>query len=141
MEGDRVQFNQPIRPLHWVVKISDLKQALNLLTGLGARSLRHEEFEAACEASCNGPYSGFWSKSMVGWNNEDVSFVLELTYNYGVYSYQRGNDLDCLVFHKLNQAGEDLEAKVNAMFPDSAKDEAGVYRLINDDFLIRFDDT
>jgi hypothetical protein len=27
------------------------------------------------------------------------------------------------------------------MFPESSKDENGVYRLINDDFLIKFDDT
>lgn len=139
--GDKVQFTQPIRPLHWVVKVSDLKEALRLLTGLGARSLRHEEFEEACEASCNGPYAGFWSKSMVGWNNEDESFVLELTYNYGIYSYPRGNDLNCLLFHQKNQSGEDLEAKVNELFPDVKKDENGVYKLINDDFLIKFDES
>ena len=27
--------------------------------------LRHEEFEEGCEASCNGPYDGKWSKTMV----------------------------------------------------------------------------
>lgn len=38
------------------------------------------------------PYAGKWSKSMVGYGNEDDNFVVELTYNYGIDSYARGND-------------------------------------------------
>jgi hypothetical protein len=48
------------------------------------RVLRHEEFESGCEATCNGPYSGYWSKTMIGFGIEDTNFVLELTFNYGV---------------------------------------------------------
>ena len=84
--GEPVAFAQPIRPLHWVIKVSDLKQHIELLTNvLGCRILRHEEFEEGCDASCNGPYSGNWSKSMVGFANEHTSFVFELTFNYGVF--------------------------------------------------------
>ena len=54
-----------------------------MLTLLGARVLRHEEFDKGCEASCNGPFAGAWSKTMVGWDNEDNSYVFELAYNYG----------------------------------------------------------
>jgi hypothetical protein len=36
-----------------------------------------------CEAACNGPYDGKWSKTMIGYGDEDTQFVLELTYNYG----------------------------------------------------------
>lgn len=54
--------------------------------------LRHEEFEEGCKASCNGPYDGRWSKTMVGYGPEDGHFVMELTYNYGIKSYQKGND-------------------------------------------------
>ena len=64
--------------------------------------LRHEEFEQGCEASCNGPYSGYWSKSMVGFDNEDNSFVFELTFNYGIASYKRGNDLQCILLHRYD---------------------------------------
>lgn len=78
---------------------------------------------------------------MVGWNNEDVSFVFELTFNYGVRSYARGNDLHHISLHKYNEKGEDMEAVVQKMFPDCAKDADGVYRLINDDFLFKFEDT
>ncbi|XP_044528849.1 glyoxalase domain-containing protein 4 isoform X3 [Gracilinanus agilis] len=54
--------------------------------------LRHEEFEEGCKASCNGPYDGKWSKTMVGYGPEDNHFVAELTYNYGIGDYKLGND-------------------------------------------------
>ena len=44
--------------------------------------LRHEEFEEGCAATCNGPYNGKWSKTMVGYGPEANHFVVELTYNY-----------------------------------------------------------
>jgi len=59
----------------------------------GMRVLRHEEFESGCEATCNGPYGGAWSKTMVGLGSEDSNFVFELTYNYGIDGYQLGNDV------------------------------------------------
>ncbi|KAI2804382.1 Glyoxalase domain-containing protein 4, partial [Blomia tropicalis] len=55
--------------------------------------LRHEEFNEMCNAQCNGPYDGKWSKTMIGYGPENKNFVLELTYNYGVANYKRGNDL------------------------------------------------
>ncbi|XP_071522345.1 glyoxalase domain-containing protein 4-like isoform X2 [Panulirus ornatus] len=54
--------------------------------------LRHEEFEEGCKATCNGPYDGKWSKTMIGYGPEDNHFVCELTYNYGVSHYEMGND-------------------------------------------------
>lgn len=54
--------------------------------------LRHEEFEEGCKATCNGPYDGKWSKTMVGFGPEDDHFVAELTYNYGIGDYKLGND-------------------------------------------------
>ena len=54
--------------------------------------LRHEEFEKGCEAACNGPYDGRWSKTMVGYGPEDSHFVVELTYNYNIGQYKLGND-------------------------------------------------
>lgn len=38
------------------------------------------------------PYDGKWSKTMVGYGSEDEHFVMELTYNYGIGSYELGND-------------------------------------------------
>ena len=34
---------------------------------------------------------------MVGYGPEDDHFVIELTYNYGIKSYQRGNDYHVMV--------------------------------------------
>lgn len=59
---------------------------------LGMKILRHEEFEKGCEAACNGPYDGKWSKTMVGYGPEDSHFVVELTYNYNISQYKLGND-------------------------------------------------
>lgn len=61
--------------------------------------LRHEEFEEGCKASCNGPYDGKWSKTMIGFGPEDNHFVLELTYNYGIGSYRHGNDFVGIHIH------------------------------------------
>ena len=38
--------------------------------------LRHEEFEKGCEAACNGPYDGRWSKTMVGYGPEDQALKI-----------------------------------------------------------------
>ena len=38
------------------------------------------------------PYDGKWSKSMVGYGPEDAHFVVELTYNYGIKQYKKGDD-------------------------------------------------
>lgn len=38
------------------------------------------------------PYANRWSKTMIGYGPENTHFVIELTYNYGVKSYEMGND-------------------------------------------------
>lgn len=38
------------------------------------------------------PYDGRWSKTMMGYGIEDTHFVVELTYNYNISSYELGND-------------------------------------------------
>lgn len=82
------------RALHWVFKIADREKSIKFYREiLGMRVLRHEEFDAGCEATCNGPYDNKWSKTMIGYDHEDTQFVSELTYNYGVASYNQGNDV------------------------------------------------
>ncbi|GFR48567.1 hypothetical protein Agub_g10469 [Astrephomene gubernaculifera] len=83
----------PCRNLHWVFKVGDRTATTRFLQEvLLMEPLRHEEFTEGCAAACNGPYDGMWSKTMIGYGPEDDHFVLELTYNYGVKSYQLGND-------------------------------------------------
>merc|ERR1712127_139146 len=86
-----------MRPLHFVFKICNRAKTMDFYTNLLKMSiLRHEEFEEGCEASCNGPYDGKWSKTMTGYGAEDNNFVVELTYNYGIRSYELGNDFNYL---------------------------------------------
>jgi len=80
------------RALHWVFKIGSRTETVAFLRTLGFGALRHEEFEEGCDAACNGPYDGKWSKTMVGTADEDITFVLELTYNYPIHRYARGNE-------------------------------------------------
>ena len=71
------------RALHFVFKVADRASTMSFYRDLlGMTILRHEEFEEGCKASCNGPYDGKWSKTMVGYGPEDDNFVVELTYNY-----------------------------------------------------------
>jgi len=84
--------------LHWVYKIGSLSQTLVFYNKvLGLKVLRHEEFDTGCDAACNGPYASPWSKTMIGDGPEcqekSSSFSLELTYNYGIDKYTKGNDL------------------------------------------------
>lgn len=81
------------RALHFVFKVADRTLTAKFYRDvLGMKVLRHEEFTEGCEAACNGPYANRWSKTMVGYGPEDTHFVMELTYNYGVTHYERGND-------------------------------------------------
>uniref|UniRef100_A0AAA9TK47 Glyoxalase domain-containing protein 4 n=1 Tax=Bos taurus TaxID=9913 RepID=A0AAA9TK47_BOVIN len=81
------------RALHFVFKVGNrFETACFYRDVLGMKILRHEEFQDGCKAACNGPYDGKWSKTMVGYGPEDDHFVTELTYNYGIGSYQLGND-------------------------------------------------
>jgi len=75
------------RALHWVFKIGNLRKSVDFYQNiLGMKVIRHEEFNKGCEASCNGPYSRPWSKTMIGYGPEINHVVLELTYNYGIRS-------------------------------------------------------
>uniref|UniRef100_A0A0K0ECG0 Glyoxalase domain-containing protein 4 n=1 Tax=Strongyloides stercoralis TaxID=6248 RepID=A0A0K0ECG0_STRER len=103
------------RALHYVFKIGNRKESINFYTKkLGMTVLRHEEFDEGCKATCNGPYSGKWSKTMIGYGDEKDHFVLELTYNYTVSGYKKGNDFGGIyiqsdeIFNKLKD-----EIKVN----------------------------
>jgi len=110
------------RALHFVFKVGDrAKTAYFYRQVLGMKFLRHEEFEKGCEATCNGPYDGKWSKSMVGYGPEDDHFVVELTYNYGIGSYAMGND-----FHGITIQSKDVFENASSMAsPESVVNRTG----------------
>eukprot|EP00056_Hartaetosiga_gracilis_P019576 m.14933 g.14933 ORF g.14933 m.14933 type:complete len:303 (+) comp7786_c0_seq1:92-1000(+) len=91
------------RALHWVFKVANRNLTMRFYRNvLGMGVLRHEEFTEGCDAQCNGPYDGKWSKSMVGYGPEDNHFVVELTYNYGVKEYTLGNDFNSIHISSKN---------------------------------------
>eukprot|EP01083_Nonionella_stella_P214598 773130_1 len=88
------------RALHWVIKVGNLKKSIDFYTKVfGMKVIRHEEFDDGCEAKCNGDFNRPWSKTMIGYGDEKKQFALELTYNYGVKGYKRGNDLRFIGLH------------------------------------------
>lgn len=94
------------RALHFVFKVGDRAKTSTFYRDvLGMKVLRHEEFQEGCKASCNGPYDGKWSKTMVGFGPEDDHFVAELTYNYGVGEYRLGNDFLGLTLQSSKAVG------------------------------------
>ncbi|GMR41885.1 hypothetical protein PMAYCL1PPCAC_12080 [Pristionchus mayeri] len=100
------------RPLHYVIKIGDRQKSYDFYVGtMGMKILRHEEFTEGCKAECNGPFNGQWSKTMVGYGEEDDHFVIEMTYNYEIGGYTKGDEFHGLyvdnkeVFDRLTSSG------------------------------------
>jgi len=84
------------RSLHWVIRNSDLRPSLEFFEHvLGMCVLRHEEHDRPCDITCNGRCRTAWSKTMMGWKGreEDFAYALEVTYNYGIESYETGSGL------------------------------------------------
>ncbi|XP_054168237.1 glyoxalase domain-containing protein 4-like [Oppia nitens] len=99
------------RALHYVLKIGNRFKNIDFFTDiLKMKVLRHEEFTDGCKASCNGPYDGKWSKTMIGFGPEDNHFVLELTYNYGISDYKLGNDLNAITIES-NSLIDNIKSK------------------------------
>lgn len=127
-----------VRALHYVLKVADRTATVNFLHHvLGLKALRHDEFREGCKAACNGPYDGMWSKTMMGFDSEDTSFVLELTYNYSVASYRLGNDFGyCKVrnrvaFSMLEEQGLGHEVAFNVREVNSP--DGHTFRVLNED--------
>ena len=88
------------RVLHWVIRVSSLEETVAFTTEvLGMKVLRHEENAEPCPLTCNGVFDTPWSKTMVGYSPEHRGYALELTYNYGISSYERGAGLQRFVLH------------------------------------------
>ncbi|CAL1529919.1 unnamed protein product [Lymnaea stagnalis] len=117
------------RALHFVFKVGNRSETAKFYRDvLGMKFLRHEEFEEGCKASCNGPYDGKWSKSMVGYGPEDSHFVIELTYNYGIGSYKLGNDFLSITVHSTT-----ILDKAKALGHQVTLEEDGVSVLTSPD--------
>lgn len=117
------------RALHFVLKIGNRKKNIDFFKNiLGMTVLRHEEFEKGCEAACNGPYDGKWSKTMIGYGDEEDHFVIELTYNYGIKHYRVGND-----FLGLSINLDDITSRISESNYPYVKQDDGAIELLSPD--------
>lgn len=70
-----------MRLLHTMIRVGDLDKSIAFYTNvLGMRLLRRKEYPA-----------GRFTLAFVGYGDEKDHSVIELTYNWGVSSYDRGN--------------------------------------------------
>ena len=70
-----------MRLLHTMLRVGDLDRSINFYTKvLGMKLLRKKEYP-----------DGKFTLAFVGYDSEDRTAVLELTYNWGVDQYELGN--------------------------------------------------
>jgi lactoylglutathione lyase len=70
-----------MRILHTMLRVGDLQRSIDFYTGvLGMRLLRQREYP-----------DGKFTLAFVGYGDESAHAVIELTYNWGVDSYDLGN--------------------------------------------------
>lgn len=65
---------------------------------------------------------------MVGYGPEDTHFVIELTYNYGVKSYEKGNDFVGITV-KSREALERAKAQNWPILPGNVLEAPGGYKF------------
>jgi len=69
------------RFLHTMIRVGDLERSVNYYTKLlGMKELRRRDVP-----------DGKYTLAFVGYDDEDSGAVIELTYNYGVTSYEQGS--------------------------------------------------
>ena len=70
-----------MRILHTMIRVTDLEKSLNFYSNiLGMKLLRRHEYP-----------DGKFTLAFVGFGNEKDHAVIELTYNWGVTTYEKGN--------------------------------------------------
>lgn len=103
------------RHAHWVLRTTSLRRSVAFYEAVfGMRVLRHEEHGGPCPVTCNGEFETPWSKTMMGYDTEDVSYALELTFNYGITSYRQGAALKDIAM-RLRQPLMDVLSAAGAL--------------------------
>ena len=70
-----------MRLLHTMLRVGDLEKSIDFYTRvLGMKLLRRKDYQ-----------DGKFTLAFVGYDTEDKTAVLELTYNWGVEKYELGN--------------------------------------------------
>ena len=94
------------RFLHTMIRVGDLERSVDFYTRLlGMKELRRRDVP-----------DGKYTLAFVGYGDEDREAVIELTYNYGVQSYEPGN-----AFGHLAIGVEDVVATCQRLRAGGAK--------------------
>lgn len=77
-----------MRILHTMLRVGDLDRSVNFYTEvLGMKELRRQEYPA-----------GEFTLAFLGYGDEATNTVLELTYNWGVSTYEKGTAYGHMAF-------------------------------------------
>ena len=94
------------RFLHTMLRVTDLQRSVDFYTKLlGMKELRRRDVP-----------DGKYTLVFVGYGNEETGAVIELTYNYGVTSYEQGT-----AFGHLAVGVPDVKATCDALRAAGAK--------------------
>ena len=89
-----------MRLLHTMLRVTDLPRSIAFYTDvLGMRLLRQQDYP-----------DGQFTLAFLGYGAESETTVIELTYNWGVHSYELGN-----AYGHIAIAVDDVQAAVDAM--------------------------
>ncbi|MEZ5540009.1 MAG: lactoylglutathione lyase [Pseudomonadales bacterium] len=89
-----------MRLLHTMLRVTDLPRSIAFYTDvLGMRLLRQQDYP-----------DGQFTLAFLGYGAESETTVIELTYNWGVHSYEMGN-----AYGHIAIAVDDVQAAVDAM--------------------------
>ncbi|WP_020558714.1 lactoylglutathione lyase [Thiofilum flexile] len=106
-----------MRILHTMLRVGDLDRSVNFYTQvLGMRELRRNDYPA-----------GEFTLAFLGYGAESEHTALELTYNYGVSSYEKGTAYGHMAFEvdDVYAACEQMKAQGVKILRDAGPMNAG----------------
>ena len=106
-----------MRILHTMIRVGDLQRSIQFYTEiLGMTLLRQNEYP-----------EGEFTLAFLGYGNERENSVIELTYNWGVDSYDLGNGFGHLALEvdDVYQATDDIRQRGGKILRDAGPMNAG----------------
>lgn len=73
---------------------------------------------------------------MIGYGSEDETFVLELTYNYGIGEYRHGNDLVAIEVLKKDLS-KLKESGLKLTLLEGTEEEPKAYNVVNNGYTFK----
>lgn len=106
-----------MRILHTMLRTGDLQRSIDFYTGvLGMKLLRQKDYP-----------DGKFTLAFIGYGDESEHSVIELTYNWGVDSYEMGNAYGhiALEVEDVYKAADDIKARGGKILREAGPMNAG----------------